>query len=561
MKDVAFDIFNPIGTITSNGCLQLYCHSQGTGWTSNLGDTRTTASDLKWRTIVWTTVSNCGTCHGTDATGRPLYTTYSPKANSHLAHSAYSCDACHFATTSNGATVTSIGRHLNKLYDMQWKTSVGNYGTFSYSYAAGGGTCSGIQCHNGTNAVWGSSGSANMSCVACHSSAKGPRRAVMGEFGAGNNGWATLGYWGHKRAQWGSATVYDCGVCHMEGDAQTGSSNPTYHKNSKLDFRDPDTGTGILDVVWVSIGNTPGNGWYSITSAISSIGVFSRNTGSATLEKGTTAIMINLCLKCHDANGAMSTLARVGGAAANGMRPFNNIATVANVYNQFWYSNASYHPILARQNDSYAWGTTMVAPWRSITKTSGANGQYGYLMTCWDCHNDDPVIGWQSSRSVTAHGNVRTLRKPYDKVDTAATQLCVVCHNTSVYWGAYTHPLNQPLTSWNTTSTSPTGSHPVGNGEYWGCVVCHGSARTYNSPMTSMARAERAGNVHGFNGFWGTTRTTWQSGTRPYSFLRNTVTFNNNWNWRTTGGPLRMTCGMNCGGSRGPYNYGPGGTY
>ncbi len=117
-------------------CSGVYCHGNGAAtpaWTS--GETLA-----------------CNGCHGTGTTdGRPDYPSGSPKANSHDIHQDQGCAACHAGTTTDGRTVASAALHVNGSYDVQPGTGV----SFTYAYAAGGGTCSNVSCHFGGSATWG----------------------------------------------------------------------------------------------------------------------------------------------------------------------------------------------------------------------------------------------------------------------------------------------------------------------------------------------------------------------------------------------------------------------
>ena len=128
--------------------------------------------------------------------------------------------------------------------------------------------------------------------------------------------------------------------------------------------------------------------------------------------------MINQCLKCHDSNGAAHTNARVPTGTAG--KPFATTIGVGNTLLQrdpngltactsgtngcvtnidasFATTNASYHPIKGKQNNSYTGGAQMVAPWNT-TKT-GQLTSWGALLSCWDCHSSSGASGTQTTRS------------------------------------------------------------------------------------------------------------------------------------------------------------------
>jgi len=161
-------------TVTTSGamtCSNTYCHSGGTGGTMNmgtpgtspLGDPRPVALNTS---PAWTASGPlaCTTCHGVP----PSYPQNNPKSNSHMyglfagdAH-RQSCNICHYGTTTDGVTITGIDNHVNGIYNVApdpTATVYGLYGygpvNFTYSYDAGGGKCSNISCHGGTDYYWG----------------------------------------------------------------------------------------------------------------------------------------------------------------------------------------------------------------------------------------------------------------------------------------------------------------------------------------------------------------------------------------------------------------------
>ena len=101
------------------------------------------------------------TCTGCHAIG-PDYTSGAPKANSHAAHSGFACNLCHAATTADGASINDVTVHPDGAYTLQPGTGV----SFTYSFNAGGSTCSNISCHGNQNATWGSS--IALACNSCH---------------------------------------------------------------------------------------------------------------------------------------------------------------------------------------------------------------------------------------------------------------------------------------------------------------------------------------------------------------------------------------------------------
>ena len=401
-------------------------------------------------------------------------------------------------------------------------------------------TCRNISCHGGGGTTTPQWGVGTTDCTACHNVALGTRRAVMGEFSQ---------TWNHS-----AADAYDCGVCHMEGAVSgsqtTGKADPAYHGNGTIELRDANTGTTIQGVTW----SGPDAGQYTSTGSAISFTQFSRNLSSSTLEAPVAAITINHCLHCHDAGG--SVVWAPTGSATN---PFASGVAPLDVDAHFNTANASYHPVKGKQNNSYANANTMDAPW-NYSKTTGNITSWGYLMSCFDCHAASGVTGTQTS-TVVAHGGAVTLRALYDRVVTGPTKLCVVCHKQSLYWGSVAvHSASSTggpgFSALNTVSDSNwEGQYHMTDGSETssrGCTVCHGTG-LYNVAPT---RPQSAENAHGSDTI-GSGASTWTSGARPYSFIRNTDHMSN---FNTNG---TTSCSMNtgCGSTRGPFTWTPGGTY
>jgi hypothetical protein len=505
------------------------------------------------------------------------------------------CQACHAATSDALRAPTAWTKYWNRLgYDDPDGVG-GTAPTGSTHNATSTTTPYCVSCHTHGTGFGGE-------CVGCHATTQpitqGPlagtrnRREVVSEF---QNAWS------HKAS---TSTVpanrtvsnYDCAVCHMEGDPATG--NPTSsHGDGYLNLRDPDTGANIKGVTFsqtIYTDSTNG-GSYSSTTAEAAPAEFNRNVSAAfaptpgTNDADVAAIMINQCLKCHDSDGAMSTLARVPTSVmpnASAGKPFGTTilgtgyaggtgltacasgtdGCVTDVDSSFATSNASYHPIRGKQNNSYVNNVQMVAPWNALTtdKTKGTintANSWGYLITCWDCHAASGASGPQTS-TVTAHGGSVTIRAGIwvssiltVPTTTNAGNLCRVCHfPSSVTRG------HGPGSAAASIDSNPT-SRMAG-----GCYLCHLSAQTKPS------RPIPAQDAHGFDSFatnMGTDKM-WPVGAtesyKPYGFMRN-VGPTGQWltqNWRPRTAPGLTAGSGTCGGtacrsSHGTYN--PGGVY
>jgi predicted CxxxxCH...CXXCH cytochrome family protein len=127
-------------------CSAILCHSDGTSVATGVP----VAGSPVWGGMALA----CDACHGFP----PAYPNGTPKANTHYAHN-FGCATCHAAVTANGSSITGSG-HANHVYDV----SPGSGVSFSYVFAASGGSCSDISCHNGNGAVWGTT----LVCGNCH---------------------------------------------------------------------------------------------------------------------------------------------------------------------------------------------------------------------------------------------------------------------------------------------------------------------------------------------------------------------------------------------------------
>jgi hypothetical protein len=360
----------------------------------------------------------------------------------------------------------------------------------------------------------------------------------------------------------------------MEGNASTGEPDAAFHGNGYLNFRDPDSGTEIRKVKWTGLGplvlNDAGGRYVDVTpfSAFTT-SRFSRDL-SKTFESDPNwlklaSIQMNLCLKCHDNDGAASTLAQNRNAAGNALLPFGNTSVgstltqvyvtattgtnrmtaagnltgaVMNVFSQFSTANASYHPVRGRQNNGFAKGASMQAPWNGGTPAKSPT-VYGYLVSCFDCHAARSATGIQTG-TVIAHGNGSTSTTPMLRATNyaATTNLCTVCH-AATYAGSTNH---------GTNSAFGSGGASAHNTQLTTCFSCHSNA---NGTSNSTNLGSRASDAHGFDAMGDTGSATNTFGTRPYSFIR---ARGPQGNWRP--GTCASTSGCTSTGT-----YSPGGAY
>lgn len=178
-----------------SNCVNTYCHSNGTSVATGTIPANTTTG--------WGSGSlACDACHGIP----PGYVSGAAKANSHGKHAAYSCARCHYGTTTTGTTITGFTSHVNKAYDVSGAPGT----TFTYTFAATGGSCSTISCHGGGSATWGTT----LPCNSCHDAP--PRTPAHLVHFSGTADQAAYGDTRSTQDFAPTATGYlmNCGNCH-----------------------------------------------------------------------------------------------------------------------------------------------------------------------------------------------------------------------------------------------------------------------------------------------------------------------------------------------------------
>jgi hypothetical protein len=492
---------------------------------------------------------NTAGCHGLTVSSPHARAPWVASVTSTMTHTttnvanATVCGYCHEGESSNG----------NHAY----ATPTGPVGCFDSTLCHGSATALGcVNCHN---AVISSPIAQSIDASVTQ------RRAIVPEF---------KNTWSHKRsaAVSGTVTNQDCAVCHMEGNVSDGSRNLAYHGNGYIELRDPDTGSTIKQAMW---NNSPaGSGSYASGATDARFVRFSRNLATVLVSDANYAIlggiMINQCLHCHDANGATNASAWVTNGSA--LKPFattitghlapynsNGNGNVVNVAGSFDPTNATYHPVMGKQNNSYTQGTRMVAPW-NLAKTNGNNTQYGNLLSCWDCHAPSGISSSATlTMTVTAHGAPATLRAPVRAGgNTAVANLCLNCHATVYATTNTNHGLGSAFGS--------GGDSAMGTTIFPNCHNCHSYNGAVGATVSAAGtRPNRAEDVHGFNDRTpGTVGSKWPSGSRPYAFIRNTLS---NWAPASATGDT-ITGAHTCSGTGGTCNnnmnnssYTPGGVY
>lgn len=142
------------------------CHHDGTDLTPADGNNPPNV-DVASVKAAWSEPSSTFSCNGCHNLP-PSYPSGTPKANSHPAHanSGYTCETCHYATTTNGVdligagSLPGSGAHTNNVYDIAAKPGL------SINYDPASHTCSNVSsaCHGSSQPTWGQT----FTCSICH---------------------------------------------------------------------------------------------------------------------------------------------------------------------------------------------------------------------------------------------------------------------------------------------------------------------------------------------------------------------------------------------------------
>lgn len=300
-----------------------------------------------------------------------------------------------------------------------------------------GNTCTDCHPHDGSFIASGGG------CTTCHASIKNGRRAVAGEFSLTSH---------HVEA--GAVTDDDCGVCHYEAQGD--------HMDGNVDLLDPDTGSRLTPFT-----------------------AFSRTRSTDILESWVTDVQNNLCLKCHDNDGATAT-----NFSGNALRPFSSgTRDVPDVFAQFNTGNAYHHAVRGAGNNSFCNSTTMAPPWNQV----GDHDQ----ISCFDCH-DTSGHGSSNQRMLRDSIDFATMeatsdpRNLPDGMGLTVETFCTTCHQSSVYVSGGSgskyeyHGSNQ-------------NQHSAAGGNELGCMGCHGGVVNFGGVINNASH----GNIHGGSFTWG----------------------------------------------------------
>ncbi|UCH95301.1 MAG: cytochrome c3 family protein [Candidatus Aminicenantes bacterium] len=285
-------------------------------------------------------------------------------------------------------------------------------------------------------------------CIACHSTPKGSRRAVVGEFSLTSH-----------HVMGGAVTDDDCGVCHYEAQGDHGDGN--------VDLLDPDSGGRLTPFV-----------------------AFSRNTASDSLESWVIDVQDNLCLKCHDVDGATAT-----NFSGNALQPFSSAdRDVPNVFAQFDTSNSYHHAVRGPGNNSYCNSNTMEPPWNQA-------GDHD-VISCFDCH-EAGGHGSSNQRMLRNAIDLVTMENAVNKGDlptgmgVSVEAFCIRCHKSTEYVGGGSFSIFE-------FHGDNQNQHRGGNSNELGCMGCHGGIVNmwHTKQGVALPNGHARGNIHGGNFTW-----------------------------------------------------------
>ena len=435
--NVAYDSFNTGAT----SCQTTYCHSEGTGGTTQTGETRPV--DQPAVAPTWASAASCSMCHTGGTTTGPSYADGSPKANSHAGHTAsgFTCDVCHYATTTTGTTIADVTKHVNKVYDISANTS--KTGSFTYTYNVNGGSCANSYCHGTTSPAWGAN-TAAPECEKCHGSTS---TATSGSFkitnGTTNTAASTI-HVSHLASTHNYSSDIACAQCH----AVPALSSSAGHVDSALPVEVPmggslaaadgvtpayNSGTDTCTASYchgtsMADGATPTKvipTWTAtiLTGAAADCG---KCHGNPPNTGGHSGVAANACNACH---GHVNNTAPyfndvtkhingvLDGGISNGGQPCYGCHGSYNVMNS---STATYHHVMDNASPDQAPNT-------------GSYPTSTTVLACVSCHTDHNYFN--ANKAANLRSGIAVAGSTVAASDfstTAPNGICISCHSTSM---------------------------------------------------------------------------------------------------------------------------------
>ena len=356
----------------------------------------------------------CNTCHDYP----PAYPNGTPKANSHQSSGhLYSCSTCHSGTTANGATISNASLHMNGAYDVQAGSGV----SFTYTYAATGGTCNNISCHGNTSATWGGTAA----CLVCHSVAQGGRAAITSQFSANSH---------HVQ---GTLSNTHCYQCHWEANSD-GSVNGAYHHSK--------TPGAPVELVIYGAGSRPSTYSAGVTAV-----QYTANGARSEIQK-----INSHCLGCHSDQN--NTTTPFGDGKTPKQYAWDGTSVAARYLQAGTTTWGKYSSVTnaakKRISKAYSAHGNAIANkrgWDAINGVDGAitNTSGTASVLCYDCHNSHgsaaegvttryasaTVNGGILKNTVAGQGGYSVSYKPYSAGSkahkdkrSAGASICLDCH-------------------------------------------------------------------------------------------------------------------------------------
>lgn len=446
---VVFDSTDPLvasgaysGTITVGDsgttvgqCSNIYCHSPGYRLSPPFDNGAAGAPDWKQAGPL-----SCTACHGAAGqsgirAGMPAYANGSPKINTHPKHldDKFGCQVCHFATTTDGATIASRANHVNGAYNV----TNDNLARHAFTYSSP--NCSAAVCHGGATSgvnmpAWGQTTGLPFGCDVCHMNSGGSLATADVDQYAYDNGMAKV-----RAADW-----------YASGHGATAaypSGNPAANGGTGTKFNSCTTNCHTA-----SVGHDNAVDFFRLRTYSGIVDFSDANTDPAAQQNEN-----RLCLDCHSATGANASQASVRVEQNHYGTWAGNKHTASTMGGTFCFDCHDPH------GDANHY---MIHD--NVTKTS--DGVYG-----------KPVTAVPTTFSKTNQDGAAGLDNVYDwgdyvKSTSPYTGLCQTCHAASggaLYFNSATY----------TAAHNKTGSPPQR------CTVCHSHNQDF-SPSCNSCHGE-----------------------------------------------------------------------
>ncbi|RJX21349.1 MAG: CxxxxCH/CxxCH domain-containing protein, partial [Desulfobulbus sp.] len=349
-------------------CSATYCHGDGTSVATGAINANTTPD---WGSAALA----CNACHGYG----PSYANGTPKANNHVEHigAGITCDKCHYDTTNDGTTIASKTLHVNRAYNVTPNTGAGV--TFTYTYAATGGSCSSVSCHGGTwTATWGHTHDVSYNAAVDLSQVSMPGDNPCADCHSGNNAdgdGTPLNSWSDILSE----HVTGCVRCHEYTDDGSGTPPQAANDNAIA------TGVGVTCTTCHTPKLDPApasdHGGHDATHFGWSGGCQNCHGDGTATEAVVSIIHANACDLCHTTGGPYNKTTEKIGANGDGDATLaNGAADAATPFDPTLYTCTTCHN--QAQVPGFH-GITIAEVYSSHQLSSDSSGGYD----CEACHS------------------------------------------------------------------------------------------------------------------------------------------------------------------------------